>query len=61
MNLVNLFVKKEIERRKSRVNLKVDFEDYQIVRQLGAFWDEERNRWYINCDNEIEYFMKWTH
>jgi hypothetical protein len=42
-----------------RINLVVPFEQKDIVKRRGAFWDINKKVWYIENHPRIELFMDW--
>lgn len=42
-----------------RINLIVPFEEKDLAKRRGAFWDIEERIWYIENHPRIELFMKW--
>jgi len=45
--------------KRERVYLKVPFAEKEIVKRLGARWDQESKRWFVNGERDLTPFEKW--
>lgn len=43
-----------------RMNLKVPFAEKEEAKQLGARWDAARKTWYLESDEQVARFARWS-